>query len=110
MIAFSAVGSLREEVAPRDFLVPDQVIDRTKGVRPWTYFEQGVVGHVGFADPFDDELRRIVFESVEGKGVLEGENVRMHDRGTLICMGSFAPCFTLYQVPGHTLYKDLSAC
>lgn len=38
-MAFSAVGSLREEVRPRDFVVPDGVVDRTKGVRPWTFFE-----------------------------------------------------------------------
>lgn len=38
MVAFSAVGSLREEVKPRDFLVPDQVIDRTKGVRFYDVF------------------------------------------------------------------------
>lgn len=39
LVAFSAVGSLREEVKPRDFVVPDGVVDRTKGVRPWTFFE-----------------------------------------------------------------------
>ena len=87
IVAFSAVGSLREEVKPRDFLVPDQVIDRTKGVRPWTFFEGGVVGHVGFADPFDEGLRQAICEAVEGKGVLEGEDVKLHAEGTLICMG-----------------------
>ncbi|MCJ1294153.1 S-methyl-5-thioadenosine phosphorylase [Xylographa carneopallida] len=86
VVAFSAVGSLREEVKPRDFLVPDQVIDRTKGVRPWTYFENGVVGHIGFADPFDNALRAIIIDAVQGKGVLEGENIQLHESGTLICM------------------------
>jgi len=86
VLAFSAVGSLREEVKPRDFLVPDQVIDRTKGIRPWTFFEGGAVGHVGFADAFDDDLRKIIVKAVDGKGVLEGENVSIHDKGTLICM------------------------
>ncbi|KAL9117289.1 MAG: hypothetical protein Q9187_006176 [Circinaria calcarea] len=86
VVAFSAVGSLKEEVRPRDFLVPDQVFDRTKGVRPWTYFEGGVVGHVGFADPFDNELRDIIVQAVHGKGVLKGEDVRIHDQGTLVCM------------------------
>ena len=56
-------------------------------VRPWTYFEDGVVSHVGFADPFDNELRKIIFNAVEGKGVLEGENVKMHETGLLVCMG-----------------------
>jgi len=86
VVAFSAVGSLREEIKPRDFLVPDQVIDRTKGVRPWTYFEKGVVGHVGFADPFDNALRKIIVEAVHGKGVLQGDNTVIHDSGVLICM------------------------
>lgn len=84
MIAFSAVGSLREEIKPRDFVVPDQVIDRTKGVRPFTFFEGGVVAHVGFADPFDEGVAAIVRRCGHG---LEGEGVVLHDRGTLICMG-----------------------
>ena len=46
IVAFSAVGSLREEIAPRDFILPSQIIDRTKGIRDSTFFENGVVGHV----------------------------------------------------------------
>ncbi|KAK6599188.1 5 -methylthioadenosine phosphorylase [Botrytis cinerea] len=84
IIAFSAVGSLREEIKPRDFVVPDQVIDRTKGVRPFTFFEKGVVGHVGFADPFDEKIARVVRECGHA---LEGEGIVMHDKGTIICMG-----------------------
>lgn len=87
IIAFSAVGSLQETIKPRDFVVPDQVIDRTKGVRPWTYFEGGFVGHVGFADPFDEGLAKVV--RVCGHS-LEGEGVKLHDRGTIICMGKFS--------------------
>ncbi|KAI9783628.1 MAG: S-methyl-5-thioadenosine phosphorylase [Peltula sp. TS41687] len=83
IIAFSAVGSLQEEVRPRDFLVPDQIIDRTKGVRPWTFFEGGMVGHVGFADPFDERVASVVRSCGHS---LEGEGVRLHDKGTLICM------------------------
>ncbi|MCJ1382377.1 S-methyl-5-thioadenosine phosphorylase [Xylographa soralifera] len=86
VVAFSAVGSLREEVRPRDFVVPDQVVDRTKGVRPWTYFEGGVVGHIGFADPFDNDLRSIIIDAVQGTRVLEGEDIKLHESGTLICM------------------------
>ena len=84
IIAFSAVGSLQEEIKPRDFVVPDQVIDRTKGVRPFTFFEGGMVGHVGFADPFDAGLAEVV--KVCGHS-LSGEGVRLHDKGTIICMG-----------------------
>ncbi|WEW58707.1 S-methyl-5-thioadenosine phosphorylase [Emydomyces testavorans] len=83
IVAFSAVGSLREEIKPRDFVVPDQVIDRTKGVRPWTFFEGGVVAHIGFADPFDEGLAQVVRACGHS---LEGEGVVLHDRGTLVCM------------------------
>lgn len=87
IIAFSAVGSLREEIKPRDFVVPDQVIDRTKGVRPWTFFEGGVVAHALFADPFDEGVARVVRACGHS---LEGDGVVLHDRGTLVCMGELA--------------------
>jgi 5'-methylthioadenosine phosphorylase len=83
VIAFSAVGSLREEIKPRDFVVPDQVIDRTKGIRPFTFFEKGIVGHVGFADPFDENIAKVVRECGHS---LAGEGVTMHDKGTVVCM------------------------
>ena len=86
IIAFSAVGSLREEIKPRDFVVPDQVIDRTKGIRPFTFFEGGAVAHVGFADPFDENVAKVVRACGHS---LEGDGVVLHDRGTLICMGTF---------------------
>lgn len=83
IIAFSAVGSLQEDIKPRDFVVPDQVIDRTKGIRPFTFFEGGMVGHVGFAEPFDSKIADIVRRCGHS---LEGDGVRLHDRGTIICM------------------------
>ncbi|POS85310.1 hypothetical protein EPUL_001481 [Erysiphe pulchra] len=83
IIAFSAVGSLQEEVRPRDFVIPDQIIDRTKGIRPFTFFEQGVVGHVSFAEPFDEKIAKIISSCAH---ILDGENIRMHNKGTVICM------------------------
>lgn len=83
IIAFSAVGSLQEEIRPRDFVVPDQIIDRTKGIRPFTFFEGGVVGHFGFGDPFDVRLAAVVRACGHS---LEGEGVRLHDKGTIVCM------------------------
>lgn len=83
IIAFSAVGSLQEEIKPRDFVVPDHVIDRTKGIRPFTFFESGLVGHVPFADPFDQGLARVVRTC--GKS-LAGDGVSLHERGTVVCM------------------------
>lgn len=83
VIAFSAAGSLAEEVKPRDFVVPDQVIDRTKGIRPFTFFEGGLVCHVPFADPFDNGVGKVVRGC--GRG-LEGDGVVLHEKGTIICM------------------------
>ncbi|CAN8098444.1 unnamed protein product [Discula destructiva] len=83
VIAFSAVGSLQESIRPMDFVVPDQVIDRTKGVRPFTFFEKGLVGHVGFADPFDEKLAAVVKRCW---GAIKGDGGTLHEKGTIICM------------------------
>ena len=79
ILSFSAVGSLCEQYAPRDFVVPDQLVDRTRH-RPDTYFGEGIVGHVAFADPFANGLGDLLF------GVLEGMDVTAHRGGALVCM------------------------
>jgi 5'-methylthioadenosine phosphorylase len=84
VVAFSAVGSLQEEIKPMDFVLPDQVIDRTKGIRPFTFYEGGIVGHVSIADPFDKKLADVVSTCA---AAMDGDSVVMHDKGTLICMG-----------------------
>ena len=71
--------------------MPDQIIDRTKGVRPFTFFEGGMVGHVGFADPFDEGLGKVIRKCGHS---LEGEGVRLHDAGTLVCMGMSSTSFS----------------
>ncbi|OCH93269.1 Methylthioadenosine phosphorylase [Obba rivulosa] len=58
VLAFSAVGSLREEIAPGDVVIPTQIIDRTKGVRPASFFDSSVVAHASFGDPFANRLVR----------------------------------------------------
>jgi len=83
ILAFSSVGSLREEIKPRDFVLPDQIIDRTKGIRPSTFFEDGVVAHAMFADPFFKGIADIVFAQ---KDSLEGDGVKLHRGKTLVCM------------------------
>src|SRR5437762_8057589 len=55
IISISAVGSLRQEIAPGHVVVPDQFIDRTTQ-RPSTFFGKGIVGHVSLADPFCKDL------------------------------------------------------
>ena len=56
IISVSAVGSLREEIEPLHMIIPDQLIDRTRG-RHSTFFGDGLVAHIGFADPFCPRLR-----------------------------------------------------
>ena len=63
VISVSAVGSLREEIHPLDMVVPDQLMDRTRG-RPSTFFEDGVVAHVSLADPFCPVLSTAVADCV----------------------------------------------
>jgi 5'-methylthioadenosine phosphorylase len=82
IISFSAAGSLREHIAPRDFVVPDQAIDRTWG-RPSTFFEDGIVCHVPMADPFDATIRAAILATAESFKAETGGQ-RMHDKGTVV--------------------------
>ncbi|MDP6453591.1 MAG: S-methyl-5'-thioadenosine phosphorylase [SAR202 cluster bacterium] len=79
VVSVSAVGSLKEHIKPLDVVIPDQIIDRTRH-RPDTFFGNGIVAHVGFADPFCDELRNIALESATH------EDVDSHDGGTYVVM------------------------
>jgi 5'-methylthioadenosine phosphorylase len=81
LIAFSAVGSLKWDIWPGDFVVPDQFIDMTKGIRPSTFFDGGVVAHVSMADPFCEHLRKIILEA--SKSI---HGLRIHAKGTYICI------------------------
>ncbi|KAF8972080.1 nucleoside phosphorylase domain-containing protein [Flammula alnicola] len=57
IIAFSAVGSLREEISPGSFVLPNQIIDRTKGIRPASFFQDTtIVTHAMFGDPFSNKF------------------------------------------------------
>ncbi len=62
IIAVSAVGSLRREIAPLDVVVPDQLIDRTRG-RPSTFFGRGLVAHIAFDQPFCPQLSELLSKS-----------------------------------------------
>jgi 5'-methylthioadenosine phosphorylase len=79
IISVSAVGSLREEIAPTHVVVPDQFIDRTTQ-RPSTFFGKGIVAHVSLADPFCGELRRRLADAASAEGA------RVHSRGVYLCM------------------------
>jgi 5'-methylthioadenosine phosphorylase len=79
IISVSAVGSLRQEIAPGDIVIPDQFIDRTTQ-RPSTFFGKGIVAHVSLADPFCKEL------SGKLAGAAASAGGKVHARGTYLCM------------------------
>ena len=68
IVGVSAVGSLRQEIRPLHLLAPDQIIDRTRGRRPSTFFGEGLVAHISFADPFCPELRPALIASAREAG------------------------------------------
>jgi 5'-methylthioadenosine phosphorylase len=80
VISVSAVGSLREDIAPRDLVIPDQLFDRTKS-RVNSFFEGGLVVHCTFAEPFCPTLSGLLVEAAQGLG-----DVRVHVGGTYVCM------------------------
>src|SRR5437867_13141524 len=75
LISVSAVGSMREEIRPLDVVIPDQLFDRTR-LRANTFFGNGLVAHVGFADPFCPELSALSADAAEAVGA------RVHRGGT----------------------------
>jgi 5'-methylthioadenosine phosphorylase len=80
IISVSAVGSMKEEIVPGHIVIPDQFFDRTQGKRASTFFGQGVVGHVQFADPICAELASILDKSAREVGAT------VHAGGTYICI------------------------
>ena len=68
LISFSAVGSLKEEHHPLEFLIPDQFYDHTK-LRVSTFFGDGLVVHISFADPVCPEVAKVVYEACQEVGV-----------------------------------------
>jgi 5'-methylthioadenosine phosphorylase len=79
IISVSAVGSLRDDLPPLDFLIPDQFFDRTRG-RIATFFGGGIVAHVGFDKPTCTNLSAHIAEACDSAGV------KAHRGGTYVCM------------------------
>lgn len=80
LISVSAVGSMREEIAPGHIVIPDQFIDRTNATRQNTFFGNGVVAHVQFADPVCRDLSAVLEEAARRSGAT------VHQGGTYLCM------------------------
>jgi 5'-methylthioadenosine phosphorylase len=79
IVSISAVGSLREEIKPGHLVMVDQFIDRTQN-RPSTFFGNGIVAHVGFAEPVCSLLREKLHHAAEAAGVVS------HPKGTYVCI------------------------
>jgi 5'-methylthioadenosine phosphorylase len=79
IIAISTVGSLKEKIRPTDIVIPDQIIDRST-LRPNTFFGNGIVGHIAFADPYCPDLGDVLYDAAHKTGA------RVHDGGICIVM------------------------
>jgi 5'-methylthioadenosine phosphorylase len=80
IVSISAVGSLQEELAPKHFVLVDQFIDWTKGLRKRSFFDNGMVGHVSAANPVETSLQKRLYEACQRAGV------KSHLGGSYICI------------------------
>ncbi len=79
LLSVSAVGSMKDGIRPGELVIVDQFIDRTKD-RPQTFFEDGIVAHVGFADPVCASLAKSAFRAAVSEGIA------VHEKGTYVCI------------------------
>lgn len=77
IVSISACGSMREDYAPRDIVIPDQLFDRTT-LRPATFFGNGLVAHISFDEPYCPVLSELVYEAVKKTGTT------VHRGGTFV--------------------------
>jgi 5'-methylthioadenosine phosphorylase len=80
IVCVTAVGSLQEQYAPRDVLLPSQFFDRTSQRTSHTFFGNGIAAHVGFAEPISTNLRNILAESARSQAI------KVHNGGTYVNM------------------------
>ncbi len=81
LLGVSAVGSLQENIEPGHLVIPDQLFDRTQGIRQSTFFGDGIVAHAPFGDPYCPELNHEVYSAA-----MDVSGVTVHGGGTLVCM------------------------
>ncbi len=101
IISVSAVGSLQKEYRPCDIVLVDQFLDRTKRDQEHTFFGRGIVGHVAFADPIAEELRRLLLKSARAL------KARVHDGGTYVNMEGPAFSTRAESMTNHILGYDV---
>ncbi len=101
VISVSAVGSLQAKYKPCDIVLPDQFFDRTKRDFEHTYFGRGIVGHVAFADPICEELRKLILQTARKV------KARVHDGGTYVNMEGPAFSTRAESLTNHKLGYDV---
>lgn len=104
VVSVSAVGSLREELRPRDIVLPDQYFDRTKNRDGHTFFGAGIVAHVAFAEPACRVLREAIADAACKAVTAQGSacGVKIHTGGTYVNMEG--PAFST-KAESHTYRK-----
>ncbi|MCX7928018.1 MAG: S-methyl-5'-thioadenosine phosphorylase [Candidatus Omnitrophica bacterium] len=80
IISVTACGSLRQQIKPLEFVLPDQFVDRTNQARKVTFFENGIVAHISFAHPICGNLHSFLVQ------ILEQLKIPFHKKGTYLCM------------------------
>ncbi len=101
IISVSAVGSLQGKYRPCDIVLIDQFLDRTKQNFAHTYFGEGIVGHIAFAEPICEELRKLLVKSAKAEGA------RAHDGGTYVNMEGPAFSTRAESLTNHRLKYDV---
>jgi len=101
IISVSAVGSLQKRYRPCDIVLIDQFLDRTKQSANHTFFGNGIVGHIAFADPICEELRQLLLKSAKR------EKVRVHNGGTYVNMEGPAFSTRAESLTNHKLKYDV---
>lgn len=81
VVSVSAVGSLRDRLEPGHLVVPDQMVDWTRGTRPRSFFDDGLVVHVSMADPYCAELRLALIAAARAAA-----DRPVHDNGCYVCI------------------------
>jgi len=80
ILSVSAVGSLKEDIEPLDMVLVDQFVDRTNQGRETTFFGEGIVAHISFAEPVCAELREVIIQNNKDLGI------KIHEVGTYVNM------------------------
>ena len=101
IISVSAVGSLQKKYKPRDIVLINQFLDRTKQSTQHTFFGRGIVGHIAFADPICEELRQLLLKSARR------QKARVHNGGTYVNMEGPAFSTRAESLTNHLLKYDV---